>query len=77
MTTDPDHKFELSLQLDDLDAALDIVRTLPAPEAKRGWKTVVHGDWALAARSFDFARERVDANSVEIYLRVCHYKYSM
>jgi coatomer subunit beta' len=29
VTTDPDHKFDLSLQLDDLDTALDIARSVP------------------------------------------------
>ncbi|KAG6381458.1 hypothetical protein JVT61DRAFT_28 [Boletus reticuloceps] len=29
VTSDPDHNFELLLQLDDLDAAVDIVRSIP------------------------------------------------
>ena len=28
VTSDPDHKFDLFLQLDDLDAAVDIVRSI-------------------------------------------------
>lgn len=55
VTTDPDHKFDLSLQLDDLDTALEIARTLPFPEAETKWKAV--GDRALAVWRFDLARE--------------------
>ena len=55
MTTDPDHKFELSLQLDDLDGALEVVRSIPDTEAEPKWKAV--GDRALAVWRFDLARE--------------------
>ena len=55
MSTDPDHKFDLSLQLDDLDAALEIVRALPDTEAETKWKAV--GDRSLAVWRFDLARE--------------------
>ena len=55
MTTDADHKFELSLQLDDLDSALAIARTVPEAEAETKWKAV--GDRALAVWRFDLARE--------------------
>ena len=55
MTTDPDHKFELSLQLDDLDAALEIARALPQAESEAKWKSL--GDRALAVWRFDLARE--------------------
>ena len=55
MTTDPDHKFDLSLQLDDLDAAVDIARTVPELEAEAKWKQI--GDRALAVWRFDLARE--------------------
>ena len=55
MTTDPDHKFDLSLQLDDLDSALEIVRTLPSAEAETKWKSV--DDRALAVWRLDLARE--------------------
>lgn len=55
VTTDPDHKFELSLQLDDLDGALEIVRAIPSPESDTKWKAV--GDRALAVWRFDLARE--------------------
>lgn len=55
VTTDPDHKFDLSLQLDDLDSALEITRSLPAEEATTKWKAL--GDRALAVWRFDLARE--------------------
>ncbi|TDL30082.1 coatomer protein [Rickenella mellea] len=55
VTTDPDHKFDLSLQLDDLDSALSIVSALPMPEAETKWKAV--GDRALAVWRFDVARQ--------------------
>ena len=55
VTTDPDQKFELSLQLDDLDAAVEIARTVPELEAETKWKAI--GDRALAVWRFDLARE--------------------
>lgn len=55
VTTDPDHKFDLSLQLDDLDAALEITRTIPEEEAQGKWKAL--GDRALTVWRFDLARE--------------------
>jgi len=55
VTSDPDHKFDLSLQLDDLDAAVDIVRSIPEHEAEAKWKAL--GDRALAVWRFDLARE--------------------
>ncbi|KAL0568744.1 Coatomer subunit beta' [Marasmius crinis-equi] len=54
ITTDPDHKFDLSLQLDDLDAALEIVSGVPEIEAEAKWKAL--GDRALAVWRFDLAR---------------------
>lgn len=55
MTTDADHKFELALQLDDLDTALEIARSVPELEAEMKWKAL--GDRALAVWRFDLARE--------------------
>lgn len=55
ITTDVDHKFDLSLQLDDLDAAVDIARSVPELEAEPKWKAI--GDRALAVWRFDLARE--------------------
>ena|SRR5882762_431084 len=58
VSTDPDHRFDLSLQLDDLDAALEIVRTVPETEAESKWRAV--GDRALAVWRFDLARNCFD-----------------
>ena len=55
VTTDPDQKFDLSLQLEDLDAAVEIARTVPELQAETKWKAV--GDRALAVWRFDLARE--------------------
>lgn len=55
LTNDPDHKFDLSLQLDDLDTAVDIVRSVPENEAESKWKAL--GDRALLVWRFDLARE--------------------
>ncbi len=55
ITTDPDHKFDLSLQLDDLDAAVEIAKTVPELEAEPKWKAI--GDRALLVWRFDLARE--------------------
>lgn len=55
VTTDPDQKFDLSLQLEDLDAAVEIARTVPELEAESKWKAI--GDRALAVWRFDLARE--------------------
>jgi coatomer subunit beta' len=45
----------LALQLDDLDAALEIARSVPELEAEVKWKAL--GDRALAVWRFDLARE--------------------
>ena len=55
VTTDPDHKFDLSLLLDDLDGALEIARSVPPPEGDTKWKAI--GDRALAVWRFHLARE--------------------
>ena len=55
VTTDPDHKFDLSLQLDDLDTAVEIARSIPEVEAEMKWKSL--GDRALSVWRFDLARE--------------------
>lgn len=51
----PDHKFDLSLQLDDLDTAVEIARSIPEPEAETKWKSL--GDRALSVWRFDLAKE--------------------
>lgn len=55
VTTDPDHQFDLSLQLDDLDTAVKIARSVLEPEAETKWKAI--GDRALTVWRFDLARE--------------------
>ncbi|KAF8871943.1 coatomer protein [Gymnopilus junonius] len=55
ITSDPDHKFDLALSLDDLDTALTIARTVPENEAEVKWKAL--GDRALTVWRFDLARE--------------------
>ncbi|KAJ3482906.1 hypothetical protein NLI96_g6658 [Meripilus lineatus] len=55
VTTDPDQKFDLSLQLDDLDTAVEIARGVPELEAESKWKAI--GDRALAVWRFDLAKE--------------------
>ena len=52
VTTDPDHKFDLCLASDDLEAALEITRQAPS-EVK--WKAV--GDRALQAWKLSLAEE--------------------
>ncbi|KAH6905714.1 coatomer protein [Coprinopsis sp. MPI-PUGE-AT-0042] len=59
ITTDPDHKFDLALSLDDLDTAANIVRDVPATEAAVKWKSL--GDRALSVWRFDLARESFEA----------------
>ncbi|KAF9477857.1 coatomer protein [Pholiota conissans] len=58
VTTDPDHKFDLALSLDDLDVAVDIARSVPENEAEVKWKAL--GDRALTVWRFDLARESFD-----------------
>lgn len=55
LTTDPDHKFDLAIGLNDVESALSIARSTPAPENEAKWKIV--GDRALAAWRFDLAKE--------------------
>ncbi|KAJ2912197.1 hypothetical protein MD484_g8213, partial [Candolleomyces efflorescens] len=59
ITTDPDHKFDLALSLDDLDTAVSITRTLPPTESPIKWKSI--GDRALTVWRFDLAREAFQA----------------
>ncbi|KAG6892938.1 hypothetical protein C0993_002467 [Termitomyces sp. T159_Od127] len=55
LTTDSDHKFDLALQLDDLETALEITRNVPETEAELKWKAL--GDRALTVWRFDLAQE--------------------
>lgn len=55
VATDPDQQFDLAIQLDDLDKALDLARASPDGGAEMKWRTV--GDKALAAWRMDLAQE--------------------
>jgi len=55
VSTDPDHRFDLSLKLDDLDTALSIARATPDPESESKWKAV--GDKALSTWKFSLAKQ--------------------
>lgn len=67
MTTDPEHKFELALSLDDLDAATEIARSVPEHEAEHKWKSI--GDRALAVWRFELAKEAFErANDLSALL---------
>jgi coatomer subunit beta' len=55
VTTDPDHQFDLSLQLDDLDTAVKIARSVLEPEVETKWRVI--GDRALTVWRVDLARE--------------------
>lgn len=58
ISTDPDHRFDLALSLDDLDCAVDIARGVPEAEASVKWKAL--GDRALAVWRFELAKEAFD-----------------
>ena len=55
ITTDPDHKFDLALSLDDLDTALQLTQTVVENESEIKWKAL--GDRALIVWRFDLAKE--------------------
>ncbi|GAA96135.1 uncharacterized protein L969DRAFT_84004 [Mixia osmundae IAM 14324] len=55
VSTDPDHQFELSVQLDDLERALSIARSSPSVGSEAKWRTI--GDRALATWKFHLAEE--------------------
>lgn len=55
VSTDPDHKFDLSIQLDDLDTALALARASPHLGSQSKWRTV--GDRALASWKISLAEE--------------------
>ncbi|EJU06310.1 coatomer beta' subunit [Dacryopinax primogenitus] len=55
VSTDPDHRFDLAVQLDDLETALSIAQSSPKAEASSKWRTI--GDRALAAWKFGLAKE--------------------
>ncbi|KAM0745592.1 Coatomer, beta' subunit [Meredithblackwellia eburnea MCA 4105] len=55
VSTDPDHKFDLAIQLDDLDTALSLARSSPHLGSQSKWRTV--GDRALASWKISLAEE--------------------
>ncbi|KAG8688968.1 hypothetical protein FRC11_004414, partial [Ceratobasidium sp. 423] len=73
VSTDPDHKFDLAIQLDDLTTALTIAQQTPSPENETKWKAV--GDRALAAWKFSLAKECFekagDTSSLLLLLLAC------
>ena len=55
VSTDPDHKFDLAISLDDLDTALALARASPHLGSQSKWRTV--GDRALAGWKIGLAEE--------------------
>jgi coatomer subunit beta' len=55
VSTDPDHRFDLAISLNDLETALDLVRSAPEAGSQAKWKLV--GDKALSAWQMDLAQE--------------------
>lgn len=55
VSTDPDHKFELAIGLDDLDTALQLARASPHLGSQSKWRAV--GDRALASWKIGLAEE--------------------
>lgn len=55
VSTDPDHRFDLAISLNDLETALALVRAAPEAGSQSKWKLV--GDKALAAWQMDLAQE--------------------
>ncbi|WWD01046.1 hypothetical protein V866_007984 [Kwoniella sp. B9012] len=55
VSTDPDHRFDLAISLNDLETALSLVRSSPEAGSQAKWKVV--GDKALSAWQMDLAQE--------------------
>ncbi|WWD16221.1 hypothetical protein CI109_100647 [Kwoniella shandongensis] len=55
VSTDPDHRFDLAISLNDLETALSLVRAAPQAGSQAKWKVV--GDKALSAWQMDLAQE--------------------
>lgn len=55
VAVDPDHKFDLAVQLNDFDTALALARAGPASGAELRWRTI--GDQALARWNVPLAQE--------------------
>lgn len=52
MSTDPDHKLELAISLDDLDTALSLARASPHLDSQSKWRAAA--DRALASLRVGF-----------------------
>ena len=61
VSTDPDHRFDLAISLNDLETALDLVRSAPEAGSQAKWKLV--GDKALSAWQMDLAQESFEKAS--------------
>ncbi|EPQ28189.1 uncharacterized protein PFL1_04017 [Pseudozyma flocculosa PF-1] len=55
VSTDPDHRFDLAISLDNFDTALDIARSGPQTGSESRWRTI--GDKALAQWNVALAQE--------------------
>lgn len=55
VSTDPDHKFDLAIALDDFDTALEIARASPKAGSESRWRTI--GDQALTRWNLPLAEE--------------------
>lgn len=55
VSTDPDHKFDLAIGLDDLETALALAHQAPQVGSQTKWRTV--GDRALASWKVGLAEE--------------------
>lgn len=69
VATDPDQRFELAVQLNDLDLALDLARATPVAGSEAKWRVV--GDKAMDAWRIDLAEEcYVNANDLSALLLI-------
>jgi coatomer subunit beta' len=55
VATDPDQRFDLAVQLNDLDLAVELVRAVPEVGSEGKWRIV--GDKAMDAWRMDLAEE--------------------
>ncbi len=58
VSTDPDHKFDLAVSLDDFDTALEIAKSGPTSGSEMRWRTI--GDKALERWDLSLAQECFD-----------------
>jgi coatomer subunit beta' len=75
VSTDPDHRFDLAISLNDLETALDLVRSAPEAGSQAKWKLV--GDKALSAWQMDLAQESFEkANDLPALLLLLYTSLS-